>query len=47
LLAQKFPLPLGWQSQRRLQQFVYAFPAFSIHRSLYRSSRVAASQEEH
>jgi hypothetical protein len=31
LLAQKFLLMLGRHLERRLQQFIHAFPAFSVH----------------
>ena len=42
LLAQKLLLPLGRHLQRRLQQFIYSFPAFSVHRNFRGSSRGAA-----
>ena len=43
LLAQEFLLPLGRHLQRRLQQFIHAFPAFSVHRNVHHLSRDAAS----
>ena len=39
LLAQEVLLPLGRHSQRRLQQFIYAFKTFSIHQEIHGSSR--------
>ncbi len=42
LQAQELLLPPDWHLQRRLQQFVYSFPAFSVHRSVQWLSRRTA-----
>ena len=51
LLAQEFLLPLGRHLQRRLQQFIHSFPAFSVHQenltniNPQRTSRISITSE--